>query len=76
MGFVSGYLAEHLAQKHGKCGYDQYGVYWDFRGVRYYFRDEIGRRWYAKATVEGTLSTLHAYSHPISKKPLPRKVMI
>lgn len=76
MGFVSGYLAEHIAQKHGKCGRNQNGVYWDHVGVRYYFRNEIARRWFAKAIIEGTLSTLHEYSRPINKKPLPRKMMI
>jgi len=67
MGYVSGYLAEHIAQKHGVCGRDKNGVYWDYAGIRYYFRDEIARRWFAKATIEGTLADLHQYSHPLSK---------
>lgn len=75
MGWCSGYLAQAIADKHGHCGRDKEGEYWDYEGVRYYFRDGTARRWYAKATVEGTLSTLHSYSHPLNKKPLPRKLL-
>jgi len=41
-------------------------VYWDHKDVRYYFRDETARRWFAKAMVEGTVDTLHEYSQPLS----------
>jgi len=73
MGCWGGYMAQAIADKHGKCGRDHEGVFWDYEGTRYFFRDEIARRWFAKAKVEGTLDTLHQYSHPLSEGPLPQR---
>lgn len=65
MGVCSGYAAQALAEKHGKCGRNVKGEYWEHGGVRYYFRDGTARRWFAKAKVEDTLDTLHSYSQPL-----------
>lgn len=84
MGYLAGYMNNDIACKHGKCGYEKNVPYWDYKGTRYYFRTGSARGWYARATVEGTVTTLHEYSQPIgmkpiptiSKKPLSRKLMI
>ena len=65
MGHTSGYLAQHIAEKHGKCGRDQRGVFWEHNGTRYFFTDENARRWFAKACVNGTLESLHEHSQPL-----------
>jgi hypothetical protein len=66
MGHCTGYWNQFIAEREGGCGRNDKGVYWDHGGTRYYFRDETARRWYARATVDGTVGTLHEYSQPLT----------
>ena len=73
MGFLSGYINQNLADKHGVCGENDKGIFWEYGIYRYYFRDRNARRWYARATVNEALKALHQNSQPISKERIGEK---